>query len=65
MAPLDLEALTCSNCAAKNEAGEAEAAGWRYWSDGVGELHPFCGFCAAREFWADASASTDRRIKRS
>ena len=23
---------------------------WKYWSDGVGELHPFCPDCAEREF---------------
>jgi hypothetical protein len=28
----------------------AEVASWRYWSDGVGELHLFCAACAAREF---------------
>ena len=46
--------LTCSNCArtireAEAEA-EAEAAGWRYRSNGVGDLHVFCPACAVREF---------------
>jgi hypothetical protein len=38
---------TCANC------------GWRFYSDGVGELLPFCGLCIAREFRPDAPASTD------
>lgn len=38
---------------------DAEDLGWRYWSDGVGELHLFCPTCAEREFAADAPASTD------
>jgi hypothetical protein len=36
--------------------GDAEAAGWRYWSDGLGELHAFCPDCAVREFAPDAPA---------
>nr|MBA2257133.1 hypothetical protein [Thermoleophilaceae bacterium] len=38
---------------------DAEAAGWRFYSDGVGELLPFCLDCIEREFRADAPASTD------
>ena len=34
-------------------------AGWRFYSDGVGELLPFCEVCSAREFAPDAPASTD------
>ena len=36
----------------------AEVAGWRYWSDGLGELHLFCEICSAREFASDAPATS-------
>ena len=48
-----------SNCSSPILESETEAAGWRYWSDGVGELMPFCSDCIEREFKADAPASTD------
>ena len=51
--------LSCSNCSNTVADREAKDAGWRYWSDGVGELLPFCPICAVREFSADAPASTD------
>ena len=51
--------LTCSNCPATILEADADYAGWRYRSDGVGELLPFCGFCEYREFRDDAPASTD------
>jgi len=53
--------LACVNCAATIDEGEAKDAGWRYWSDGVGELHLFCQACAEIEFGADAPASSRRR----
>ena len=46
--------LVCSNCGEKVDEFEAEHAGWRFWSDGVGELHLFCEICSAREFAPDA-----------
>ncbi|HXH89413.1 MAG TPA: hypothetical protein VNI55_12505 [Gaiellaceae bacterium] len=55
----DPESLTCANCASTILQREAEEAGWRFYSDGVGELSPFCEVCSAREFAADAPASTD------
>ncbi len=48
--------LTCANCSTTVPELDAEAAGWRYWSDGVGELLPFCPVCAEREFAPDAPA---------
>jgi len=48
--------LTCANCSTTIPERDAEAAGWRYWSDGVGELLPFCPVCAEREFASDAPA---------
>ena len=53
------EALACANCAVTISEDYAEVAGWRYWSDGVGERHLFCELCSAREFAPDAQRSTD------
>lgn len=52
--------IACANCGRTVPEADAKDAGWRYWSDGVGGLHPFCPGCAAREFSSDrpASAST-------
>ena len=58
--PPGVPVLTCSNCAATIDEHEAEPAGWRYWSDGVRELHPFCEICSAREFAPDAPAGDTR-----
>ncbi len=52
------ESLTCANCSTTIHEREPEH-GWRFYSDGVGELLPFCEVCSAREFAADAPASTD------
>ena len=51
--------LTCSNCSDTILERDAEAAGWRFYSDGVGELLPFCPDCIEREFRADAPASIE------
>ena len=53
------ESLTCANCSTTIHEREPEDRGWRFYSDGVGELLPFCEVCSAREFAADAPASTD------
>ena len=39
--------------------GRREDLGWRFYSDGVGELVPFCSLCVHREFRPDAPASTE------
>ena len=52
------EELACANCAVTIPEDYEEVAGWRYWSDGLGELHLFCEICSAREFSADAPATT-------
>ncbi len=57
MATVDL--LTCSNCPATILEADAKAAGWRFWSDGAGELLPFCQKCAVREFASDAPSSLE------
>jgi len=49
--------LTCANCAGTILECDAQAVGWRFWSDGVGELHLFCPTCAYREFAPNAPAS--------
>jgi hypothetical protein len=51
--------ITCANCGRPVRESDADALGWRFNSDGVGELEPFCGLCAHREFRDDAPASTD------
>ena len=41
--------VRCAECGRAVEF-EAITERWTYWSDGVGELHPYCPECAAREF---------------
>lgn len=48
--PLVPATVTCSQCGETIYEDEAQAARWGYWSDGVGELYPFCIECATREF---------------
>jgi hypothetical protein len=38
---------------------DAKELGWHFYSDGVGELLPFCGLCIHREFRPDSPATTD------
>ena len=54
-----MAAVACANCGQHVAEADAEAAGWRFWSDGVGELHLFCEICSAREFAADTPTSAD------
>lgn len=51
--------IECANCSQPVHEADAEDLGWRFYSDGLGELVPFCSLCAHREFRADAPASTD------
>ncbi|HXH89377.1 MAG TPA: hypothetical protein VNI55_12320 [Gaiellaceae bacterium] len=53
------KSLICANCSITILERDADDAGWRFYSDGVGELMPFCPVCIEREFRADAPASTD------
>lgn len=41
--------LACSECGGQ-PAPDEDVEAWRYRSDGVGELHPFCPECDEREF---------------
>jgi hypothetical protein len=55
--------IRCAEYGRKVDAFTAIAEKWGYWSDGVGELVPFCPDCARREFapYAQASDSGPRR----
>lgn len=50
--------VACANCARPVREKEAEALGWRYWSDGR-DLHLICPLCAHREFGSEAAPSVD------
>ena len=52
--------IACANCSRLVRESDSDGLGWRFYSDGVGELVPFCGLCAHRRFHPDAApASTD------
>jgi hypothetical protein len=51
--------IFCANCARPVREADAEALGWRCWSDGVGKRHLICSLCAHRESSPDAPASAD------
>jgi hypothetical protein len=46
---LTREPIVCTECHRRMLHEDAEAAGWRYFSDGI-NLHPYCVACAFREF---------------
>ena len=50
-------AIRCSECHREVDEFLAIAERWGYWSDGCGELLPFCPECATREFASDAPES--------
>jgi hypothetical protein len=50
--------ILCANCGRVGREADAKDAGWRAFSDGVGELRLFCGLCVYREFRLDAPPST-------
>jgi hypothetical protein len=56
---LEESLVTCANCEQQIRETEADDAGWRYRSDGVGELHAFCDELRTPGFPADAPASAD------
>jgi hypothetical protein len=51
------ETISCSECHREVDESTAIDECWGYWSDGCGELMPFCPECASREFAPDARAS--------
>jgi hypothetical protein len=54
---MDDGTIRCSECDRSVDEFTAIAERSGYWSDGCGELLPFCPQCAEREFTPDASAS--------
>jgi hypothetical protein len=50
--------ILCANCGRVGREAHAKDAGWRAFSDGVGELHLLCGPCVYRTFQPGAPAST-------
>jgi hypothetical protein len=42
--------IRCAECGPEVDEFTAIAEKWRYWSDGTGELVPFCPECAGAEF---------------
>lgn len=48
--PASENAIRCAGCGRLVSEVDAEQAGWGEWSDGLGELHPYCPECAQREF---------------
>ncbi len=48
--------IRCAECDREVDEFTAIAEKWGYWSDGAGELMPFCPECAKREFAPDARA---------
>jgi len=51
------DAVLCSECRREVDEFTAIAERWGFWSDGCGELLPFCPECDRREFAPDAPAS--------
>ena len=49
--------IRCTECHRAVDEFLAIAERWGYWSDGCGELLPFCPECAQREFSPDATSS--------
>ena len=42
--------VTCAECGREVDEQTAETEGWGYWSDGTGDLLPYCPECTEREF---------------
>jgi hypothetical protein len=47
---VDPTRIRCADCDLEVDEFTLIAAEWRYFSDGTGELVPYCPDCAAREF---------------
>jgi hypothetical protein len=56
-------AIRCEECQREVDEFTAISERWGYWSDGCGELLPFCPECSRRKFALDAaqSAASKRR----
>lgn len=42
--------VSCAECGVEADERFTVAEHWTWWSDGYGELVPFCPVCAEREF---------------
>ena len=42
--------VVCAECLREVSEAETQTQRWGYWSDGTGDLIPFCPECAEREF---------------
>jgi hypothetical protein len=51
---LDDTAITCAECHRSVDEFTAIKKRWRFWSDAVRELLPYCPECAKQEFEHDA-----------
>ncbi len=47
---MDEGTILCTECGREVDKFTAIKDRWGYWSDGCGELLPFCPECASREF---------------
>jgi hypothetical protein len=54
-----IRSIACAECKREVDEFTAIAEKRGYWSDGIGELVPFCPECARREFALDARASAE------
>jgi hypothetical protein len=46
---LEPETVECAACGCLLDEDEAQAVRWGWWSNGIGELYPYCEPCARRE----------------
>jgi hypothetical protein len=61
--PAEHELIRCSECRRSVDDFTAVMERWTYWSDGCGELMPFCPECAEREFSPAATASGQKSLR--
>jgi hypothetical protein len=54
---LQPEKAQCVECGCTLGEDEAQAVRWGWWSNGLGDLYPYCENCARREFASDSFAS--------
>jgi hypothetical protein len=47
---LGIASVPCAECGEAIGEDEAQAQRWGYWSEGRGEVYPFCPRCAGRRF---------------
>ncbi len=55
--------VRCEECGRVADEFTATAERWGYWSDGCGELLPFCPECAKREFVAAVETEAKPRTQ--